>query len=222
MAHRLITWLLILAMVNCLVGCSSQRFVGVHEVTDRGYLQRPPVTITAVILPSSQEVTFDDRGGRYFEDTETIIGWTHDGRIVEIVLDDVALLRVRKHTESDTTESVIGPQIFKNERPWHRKVILSIRLHSGEIVVFDEYGGWMYHNQGVVMGRALNGSPTVIKFEDIGSVRIKKFNLVTTILGVSGITVALVALVVTILLIPYLDEPFFQIHPNAPGADTGR
>ena len=52
--------------------------------------------ITAVIMPSGEQITFDKRGGYLDVKTKMILGTTQDGRFMSIDLDDVLCAEVKK------------------------------------------------------------------------------------------------------------------------------
>ncbi|MCK4461656.1 MAG: hypothetical protein KAW46_07610, partial [candidate division Zixibacteria bacterium] len=194
MVFRILIVFTLAAFLNCAFGCTSTRKVLKEE------LRRQHQKIVGIELKDSSFVEFDGRGGRYVQQLRLIKGVTLDGQPVEFKIGE--LRRVHVQHLGDERSRVIVKQVdrflYEISLPPHEKIV-GVVLPSGAAIDFDERGGSVNPEQGIISGVSKYGGRIEMRLDEILYFRVKRFDPALTCVATVGV-LALGVLIVGIIV----------------------
>ncbi len=148
MYKKILTSLLLVALINFLVGCYTSEKIPPEQV----YMMDEK--IIAVVLPNGEEIKFDNAGG-YYHILDSVIGGTsvEDEKII-IPLTDI--LEFRKSKVSEVNLDEIGT-----------KKIAEVIAYKDRLFIFNKEGGKYNEQENVITGTTNEGKTMSVKLEYI-------------------------------------------------------
>ena len=153
--------------------------------------------IIGVTLLTGEEIKFGDPSGRYHQSTGLVTGLMVNGERFHRKLNELKSVTVIDLSAEEPLPAVIEADDFgKSHKTQETKKIAAVVTHDGRQVEFNHAGGRIDPRNRVVIGRARDGSPVSIAFDDVKYVKVKKTNTTVTLI-LTALTVLTIISIVT-------------------------
>jgi len=202
---RMIVAVTTAAFLNSVSGCSSVMKTSFDET--RSQPQRKisslvlPVQIQGVGILPGTETVFNESGGFFDEKDRMINGVTEAGQTINVRLNEITYVMVRKSTLDDFKIDTMTADRFaliSNRKPW--RSVAGRSVQDGEVITFNKDGGTFDSQKQVITGVTVDGRQVEVGSKDVLFVQSKHFNArKTVIVSLAAGTVAGFALILLAL-----------------------
>lgn len=178
-----------------LTGCSKTVKLSIDEVK-----VVPPMNISEVRQKSGDRIVFDASGGRYFHKVPIIIGVTQQGARARVSVAD--LDSIFYSLANDSTVHMRDAVTFSREQTAIQKdgirgEIKGLLTKNGK-VRFDSNYGRIDSTALAITGITRSGDTLTVPFDQIDTVQVKRFSTVKSVLLMTGVVFAALAIYVAL------------------------
>ena len=190
MVRQTIAILTMTAIVNLtFVGCSTVVNMRLDEVA-----VDTPKRITGVVSKSGEELTFDEKGGKYDPGQRRITGADADGERLIRSLKNLDIVRVVELREDSLSPLTVGARNFHDYiRPGKVDEIMSVETKNGITHKFWNFGRMDQLNR-IIIGPSGTSTSLIIPFDSVAYVGVRRPDGPKTLLLVAGCLAVLTAL----------------------------
>jgi hypothetical protein len=192
--ERFVSIATIMALVNCIAGCTSVSTSPRDRLTDIHAEQQPRVM--EVKISYRKTLQFDRLGGRLNKKGRRVTGIGPKGNWIRAYYRDIMQLTLAVPHATGWREMRLGPDEFttvKSGTSWSR--IVGVSTCSGEQLKFDRRGGLFLLPDSALVGYQPTGALVSLAYDEIADVRMRHSDDTKTallILGASAVAVALI------------------------------
>ena len=181
-----------------LAGCSKVVNIKLDEVA-----VDTPKRITGVVSKSGEELTFDEKGGKYDPGQRRITGADVDGERLIRSLKDLDTVRVVELREGSLSPFSISAQhLHEYLRPSKTDEIVNVRTLSGTTHRFW-FGGRVNPLNRQILGLSMTRSSLMIPFDSVAYVGVKRPDELKTSLLIVG-SLAVIAVLIVLSDVSFL------------------
>jgi hypothetical protein len=146
MFTKLISWLIVIGLINFTIGCTVQKtiqiqssensFVALKVKDIRSIEYGAEQRIVSVLLENGEEIRFDKTGGKYNPETRTIEGTAScpdaKYKIVSVKLNngDYVIFNYAGGRYDPNTRTITGYQVVKTDKGTRNKIFVTIKTQD--------------------------------------------------------------------------------------------
>jgi len=162
------------ACISLVAGCTTNTIIAPEEarrLKETKITMITPIALQVIVeglvLYSGSTITFDEHGGLYNEERQSIVGQTDHGDSTEYLLSEIEFVRMIKMDRHNIVE-LIDVTTFKNEAKKKQWQLVGDKVHQPSVKVkFDNFGATYDSTSNSYTGRTRDGQQVEISRKDV-------------------------------------------------------
>lgn len=182
MLNKIISLIMLLAMFNFIVGCSSIQNVSVDEVSNK--------RISKIILSSAEQIEFEKDGVKFDKRKRLFAGNTENGRPFQTDSTQIQYIQIKESSLSGVSEQLMDYRSFAGiANEIELEPIYRATLHDGRKIRFDRSGGYVDFENEWLIGKIDDSTEAKFPLQNIGKLGVKRISFAKSILMISGVAI---------------------------------